>query len=120
MEKINSNDFGFDKLSQAANGDQAFIIEMLHLFLDRTPAMITEMKNACLNNDFQKTARLAHQLKPSIDMIGNEKMRKLIGEINVTSKDKSSCKKSIKLIDEFNKQVENIYDLINKKLINPD
>jgi HPt (histidine-containing phosphotransfer) domain-containing protein len=119
MEKNNSNDFSFDKLSQTANGDQAFVNEMLQLFLDRTPGMITEMKDACLNNDFQKIARLAHQLKPSIDMVGNEKMGKLIVEINNTAKNKSSGNKNLKLIDEFNKQAESIFNLISKKLKNP-
>jgi len=69
----NKDEVNFDRLIKASNGDEAFVRSMLELFVERTPEMINEMMVACRNEDDAKTVRLAHQLKPSVDMIGNRK-----------------------------------------------
>lgn len=113
---INNDPIDFNHLTKAANGDEAFIREMLRLFVERTPKMIDEMMRACENKDFEKTVRLAHQLKPSVDMVGNTKTKELLMEIHSITKNQSNCEKSPGLIAEFSKQSEKVIDLINQKL----
>jgi len=114
MKTNDETDFG--RLIKASNGDDDFVRSMLQLFVVRTPGMIDEMRSACKNKDFEKTVRLAHKLKPSVDMIGSNKMRHLLLEIHAITKDNLSCKNSPELINKFNTQSEIIFDLINQKL----
>jgi len=116
MNQTNNDQINLGRLSRAANGDEAFMRSMLQLFIDRTPAMINEMKRACENKDFEKTVRVAHRLKPSVDMIGNNKMRELIQEIHTITKDRLNCEKSPELIKKFDAQFKLIFDLITQKL----
>ena len=116
MKKNSNNKLNFSKLTKAANGDKVFISEMLMLFVKRTPDMLAEMLNACNENDFEKTARLAHQLKPSVDMIGNLQMQNILMEIHTLTRENSHCLNSLKLIDELMIQTEKTIELIKVEL----
>jgi HPt (histidine-containing phosphotransfer) domain-containing protein len=116
MKKNSNNELNFSKLIKAANGDKVFINEMLKLFVDRTPGMITKMMNACKKNDFEKTLRLAHQLKPSVDMIGNLQMQYVLMEIHTLTRENSHCLNSLELIDEFMVLTEKTIELIKVEL----
>ena len=112
----NKNEISFDRLIKASNGDEAFVRSMLELFIERTPGIIDEMRLACKNDDDAKTVRLAHQLKPSVDMIGNPQMRNILMELYSLTQANSHCKDSSDLIDEFISQTNKVSDLIKTKL----
>jgi len=74
------------------------------------------MRLACNNEDDAKTVRLAHQLKPSVDMIGNPQMRHVLMELHGLTQENSHCKDSAQLIDELVKHTAKTIELIKIKL----
>jgi HPt (histidine-containing phosphotransfer) domain-containing protein len=113
---MNSNEINIGRLIKASNNDEAFIRSMLVLFIDRTPGMVAEMIEACKKKDYHQTLRLAHQLKPSVDMIGNVRTSELLFNIYEKTKSESNCEKSLELIETFNRQINEMIGLINEKL----
>ena len=110
------NEINIDRLIKASNNDEAFVRSMLNLFIDRTPGMVDEMIDACQKKKYQQTLRLSHQLKPSVDMIGNDKMSELLFKIHEITNRELNCKRSLELIDAFNIQTKEVIVLIKEKL----
>lgn len=113
---MSSNEINIDQLIKASNNDESFIRSMLVLFIDRTPGMVAEMIEACKKKDFLQTLRIAHQLKPSIDMIGNVRTSELLFNIYEKTNQESNCDKSLELIETFKTRIDEMIVLINKKL----
>lgn len=117
--KMSRKEINIDRLIKAANSDEIFIRSMLNLFIERTPGMVNEMAEACKKKDYNQTVKLSHQLKPSVDMIGNDKMSELLFKIHEITKLELNCKRSLELIDAFNIQTKEVIGLINEKLNQP-
>lgn len=111
-----NNEINIDRLIIASNKDEVFIRSMLNLFIDRTPGMVNEMKEACKKKDHKQTIKLAHQLKPSVDMMGNDRLSELLFNIYEITKGESNCKKSLVLIDALSIQTKKVIGLIQEKL----
>ena len=110
------NEINIDRLVKASNNDEAFIRSMLNLFIDRTPGLVNKMTEACKQKDYQQTVKLAHQLKPSVDMMGNDRLSELLFKIHEITKSESNCKRSLELIEQFNIQTKKVIGLIDEKL----
>ena len=110
------NEINIDRLIKASNNDEIFIRSMLNLFIDRTPGLVNEMIEACKKKDYHQTVKLAHQLKPSVDMMGNDRLSELLLRIHEITKSESNCKKSPDLIYTFSIQTKEVIGLINEKL----
>ncbi|HHE64646.1 MAG TPA: hypothetical protein ENL09_01335 [Bacteroidetes bacterium] len=89
---------------------------MLNLFIDRTPGLVNKMQEACKNQDFLQTVKLAHQLKPSVDMMGNDRLTELLFKIHEITKSEANCKRSLELIDAYSIQTKKVIGLIDEKL----
>lgn len=113
------NEINLDSLIKAANNDEVFVRSMLNLFIDRTPGMVDEMIEACNKKDYHQTIRLSHKLKPSVDMMGNNKMSELLFKIHEKTKADINCKRSLEQIENFKKQTEKVIVLIKEKLNQP-
>jgi len=57
-------------LNALAEGDEAFIKEMLTLFLDSAPALTDSMRESARQGDFEKLHFSAHQLLPQLTFVG--------------------------------------------------
>ncbi len=72
-EKTTAGDtplFDLSKLEQIAKGNEGFMHKMITLFLDQGPASVSEIKAAYEAGDFEKIAKVAHRMKPTIDNLG--------------------------------------------------
>ena len=113
------NEINLDRLIKASNNDEAFVRSMLNLFIDRTLGLIDEMIESCNKKDYQQTIRLSHKLKPSVDMMGNDKMSELLFNIHEKTRTDINCKRSLEQIENLKKQTEKVIVLIKEKLNQP-
>lgn len=60
----------FSYLLAISDGDQDFIIEFVDTFDRNTKMIISGIKNAATTGDLDSQKKLAHQLKPSLEMLG--------------------------------------------------
>lgn len=62
--------YNLNYLSQIAEGDESFVNELTHTFVNQTPPMIAELKMAVAKSDCQMAVYLAHKLKSSCEILG--------------------------------------------------
>ncbi len=70
-ETTNLLDFSY--LNSISYGDQAFVEEMLRLFIDTVPNEIMIIQKAIAEQDFATAHRLVHSIKSSVKFIGFRK-----------------------------------------------
>ncbi len=75
------------RLVEISRGDQSFIHQMVRIFVDQTPAALSDMKTALEQGDYLLVASLAHKLKPGIDNLGILAISPLIRDIENTARD---------------------------------
>ena len=86
--------FSLVKLEEIAKGNQQFIDKMLRLFIDQVPDSVTEIKRAYKEQDYQAVRKVAHRIKPTIDIMEIISLKKEIRDIE---KDAERDQSSIKL-----------------------
>lgn len=67
--------FDLGMLLSIGKDDPGFIIKMLTLFINETPPLISKMKEACKNEDFENVRYYAHRMKPSITNLGIKSLK---------------------------------------------
>ena len=88
--------YSLKQLEELSDGSKDFILEIISVFLSEIPEQVTMLLNAFNKNDFDELTRIAHKLKPSIDLL----------EINSITKD-------IRIIEDYSKSGININQLYN-------
>lgn len=89
-----------DELKNMDDGDRGFIGEIINLFLDEMPSMISGINIAHETKEYDKLAKASHRLKGACLNLGAEALAKTCSEIEVTSRIKSSDRLDL-LMDEF-------------------
>ena len=73
--------FDLEALAELAGNDQAFVHEMLQLFLDQTPSALNSLEETIANTDHAEIKRLAHKMKSSFNSIGCSHGGQLLSEL---------------------------------------
>ncbi len=79
--------YNLDGLKDMAQGNDDFIKNMINVFLEHTPPILDEMNDCFTRGDLTKVGELAHQIKPSIDLMGIEKLHDDIRGIELKGKE---------------------------------
>lgn len=73
-------------LESVAHGNTAFIIDMLDIFITRTPETFDVLRKAIQEEEWQTVGFYAHKLKATYAYVGLEELKKIIIEIEQKSK----------------------------------
>lgn len=73
-------------LESVSHGNTAFIIDMLNIFITRTPETFEILRKAIQEEDWQTVGFYAHKLKATYSYVGLEDLKKTIVEIEQKSK----------------------------------
>lgn len=76
-------------LQTISGNDQTFIRDMMQTFVDTMPAIIRQMNVALDSDDLDTLAKLAHQIKPSLSLLGINELHATILFIEQNSKQRS-------------------------------
>lgn len=68
-------------LKDVASGSDEFMIDMIDLFLDQTPAYFEQMEQFITDEDWSKVADIAHKIKPTLAFMGVDSARESMAEI---------------------------------------
>lgn len=69
-----------------AEGDQDFINSVISVFLEEVPQDLEDLEKAITNNDYDNVYKLAHKIKPNVDLLGMEQSRAVALEIETLGK----------------------------------
>ena len=66
--------YNLNGLEDMAQGNVEFINNMINVFLEHTPPILDELNECYSKGELKKVGEIAHQIKPSIDLMGIEKL----------------------------------------------
>ncbi|MGX1930883.1 Hpt domain-containing protein [Flagellimonas sp. 2504JD4-2] len=89
--------YNLDKVNEMAEGDQDFITSVISVFLEEVPTDLESLEMAIEARDYENVYKLAHKIKPNVDLLGMEQTRATALEIETLGKNTTS-------IDEIEKK----------------
>ncbi|WP_297796624.1 Hpt domain-containing protein [uncultured Eudoraea sp.] len=78
--------YSLDKINEMAEGDQDFINSVISVFLEEVPQDLEDLEKAITNDDYDNVYKLAHKIKPNVDLLGMEQSRAVALEIETLGK----------------------------------
>ena len=82
--------YNLDKLNEMADGDQDFVNSVISVFLEEVPQDLESLEAAIANMDYENVYKLAHKIKPNVDLLGMEQSRATALEIETLGKSSSN------------------------------
>lgn len=115
ITKTNTLDLAY--IYNISDHDREFIKEMLVTFLKITPASLDDIQKAQTAKNWKEVGRLAHKIKPTLMLIGNDDLSKKIKKLELEAKQESNVKNIHSLVSEIDGQcrqtVSEIQELID-------
>lgn len=99
--------YDLKQLEELSGGSNGFVIEIVSAFLSEVPEQVENIKTSFNENNFDELTRIAHMLKPSIDLLGINAITKDIRTIEGYSKNGTH-------INELSNLIINVQTILNK------
>jgi PAS domain S-box-containing protein len=104
-------------LRNISGNNQEFIKEMLQTFVQSIPISLSEMDEALKLSDFPKLARVAHQIKPSMTLLGLDRLKDSVVQIEELAKSTQTPSLELQLnVMEFVQACREIIDDLAEEL----
>ena len=78
--------YSLDKINEMTAGDEDFVHSVITVFLEEVPADLEALEAAIEAKDFENVYKLAHKIKPTVDLLGMEQTRATALEIETLGK----------------------------------
>ena len=82
--------YNLDKINEMAEGDEDFITSVVSVFLEEVPEDLEGLEKAIAERDYENVYKLAHKIKPNVDILGMEQTRAIALEIETMGKNTAS------------------------------
>jgi HPt (histidine-containing phosphotransfer) domain-containing protein len=87
-------------LKQIAEGNDSFIIEMIEMFLNKTPQALEKLNSSYHEKNWDEMKQIAHRIKPSFGYIGLPDTQKMLAEIEKLSEEHTNPERMAELVEE--------------------
>ena len=105
-------------LKQIADGNESFVIEMIEMFLNKTPEAIQEMNRHYTSRNWEEFKKIAHRIKPSFGYMGMPEIQKSLSWLeNLEEKELLEIKVEKSLM-EITARTNQAYSQLNVELNN--
>lgn len=78
--------YSLDKINEMAEGDQDFVRSVVTVFLEEVPEDLQALEAAISTKDYEQIYKMAHKIKPNVDLLGMEQTRANALEIETLGK----------------------------------
>ncbi|WP_411275660.1 Hpt domain-containing protein [Daejeonella sp.] len=73
-------------LRDVSSGSNEFMIEMIDLFLDQTPAYFEQLNQFISEKNWTRVAEIAHKIKPTLAFMGADAAKESMAEIESSAR----------------------------------
>ncbi len=112
----NKKPFNLTNIINAVGGDRESLKEMIKIFLDTLPPLISEIKDALDKKDWQTVAKAAHSAKSNINMLEIKSSFAKMKEIEALAKAKEKTEKIPLLLEDIKTEMEKVFEELRKEL----
>ncbi|MES2655966.1 MAG: Hpt domain-containing protein [Bacteroidota bacterium] len=104
-------------LNEISGGDNAFIREMLDLFLNTTAIEVNDFDPLLANQNYDGIGQLAHKMKAPIQMLGASDLFEKVRALEAIGKNKTNLESVPNLINEIKVSIDNLKIEIGQLLL---
>lgn len=106
--------YSLDKINEMAEGDTDFIESVVSVFLEEVPEDLELLGEAISKKDYTETYKLAHKIKPNVDLLGMEQTRAAAYEIESMGKESGDYERITELFDVLKKDIHQVIGELKK------
>lgn len=95
-------------LRDVSSGSNEFMIEMIELFLDQTPGYFSNLAQYIQEENWAKTAEIAHKIKPTLAFMGADSAKESMAGIETNARNMTNLETvppAFKVLHEFSVQL---------------
>ncbi|MCK5781786.1 MAG: Hpt domain-containing protein [Flavobacteriales bacterium] len=96
------------ELEKLAEGDAAFIKDIVLTFVEHVPMQVIEIEKAFENSDYNKLAAKAHKIKPSIDIMGISALKQVVRDVENICNNQTDIDKLDGLVSQLVIVIKNV------------
>jgi len=102
-ESNDSSGLDLNNLYELTGGDKELLKEIMELFLDQTPGLMSKVLTHFKSNEYDKVKEFSHTLKPTFTYVGMDKATELAEQIELMAGENNpDAEKLEELINEMN------------------
>jgi PAS domain S-box-containing protein len=105
-------------LREISDNNDEFIIQMIELFLQKTPGAIVDMNTSFKEQNWKELRMIAHRIKPSFNYVGASVIQKKLALIENYSESQSNLDKIEGLIQEVESSSKSVFSELETELKN--
>lgn len=106
--------YTLDKINEMAEGDQDFILSVVSVFLEEVPEDLAALETAIAEGDHEQIRKMAHKIKPNVDLLGMEQTRANAYELETLGKNEGSFEEIKAKFPLLKKDVEQVMAELQK------
>ena len=106
--------YSLDKIHEMAEGDEDFIASVIAAFLEEVPVDLIGLEQAIAARDYENVYKLAHKIKPNVDLLGMEQTRATALEIETLGKNVANMQEIEEKFPLLKKDVEQVISELRK------
>ncbi len=115
-EEVKKPSYDLNYLREVSGNNKEFIQEMVHTFVTTIPKVLDEMRESLKVKDWDKVSSLAHQIKPSLTLLGLSEMKNEVAQIEQHCKSKTKLDEMPGMMMDFFFQCESSINDLKKEL----
>ncbi|HUH47508.1 MAG TPA: Hpt domain-containing protein [Arenibacter sp.] len=100
--------YNLDKIQEMAEGDEEFIKSVVTVFLEEVPSDLSELERALGLKDYDAVYKLAHKIKPNVDLLGMEQTRDIAWQIETFGKNGENKEEIARLVPLLKKDIDQV------------
>jgi PAS domain S-box-containing protein len=109
--------YDFTYLRSLSENNEEFIREMIQTFIQTIPPVLSDMNTSILDENWERLSKLAHQIKPSLALMGMNELRTQVLFIEENGKAKTNLNELQKVTREFIIKCEDLIQELSKQLL---
>ncbi|MBL6447299.1 response regulator [Fulvivirga sp. 29W222] len=113
-----SDSMNLDDLHELSNGNPAFVVNMLNIFVKNFDIDLNDLKGALKNKDWNKLQRKSHKMIPPCRHLGFNTLMTSLKEIEAESEHEQDFYKIDKLVKNISKNYRKIRPVIEAEVSN--
>ncbi|MBL7922241.1 MAG: PAS domain S-box protein [Bacteroidia bacterium] len=117
VKDVTTKLYDLDKLKELSRGDEKFIKKMISLFIEQAKVSLNEINSAYQINDHDSIHKVAHRLKPSIDNMDIDSLKKEVRELEGIVKNPIPGNELKLLIEYLNTTLTKVLEALPQEIV---
>ncbi len=106
--------YSLDKINEMAEGDEEFVQSVISVFLEEVPSDLEQLESALQSKNYDQVYKLAHKIKPNVDLLGMEQTRAAALEIETLGKSEANMSEIEKVFPTLQKDIAQVVSELKK------